>query len=724
MLHFLIIDVLLFFDKNFKLITTKYIGGFYKMKIMYILFLIVSISFSESYNMQLLSYMSFGQDCSDITGFYQDEREFAVIGLQNGAAFVDITDPYNPFEIDRIDGSNSIWRDLKYWDRHVYIGTEAEDGIKIVSVDNPDNPILVNTITDMLSSHNIYVDADGYLYVVGADEFDVWIYTLEDPSNPELVGTWNTEYCHDIEVYNNKLYCAGIYTGNFHIVDVSDKSNPITLASHFTGIDGISTHDVAVTEDEQYLFTGDENLGGHIKAWDISDYNNINLVDEYITPNGLEHTSHNLYVRPGTNFLIISYYADGTRVVDISDPTNLEEIAYYDMSDIEGLYVSNWGTYAYLPSGNIISSDIEQGLFVFELGGVSILHDDIQDIDDLQIPYVYFSANVESFDGEVENVTLHYSLDNNNWNDTAMFDNSNNGEYSATMTFDQSNIIVYYYITASNNLGQSSQYPQIDDYVSFNYGDLADILIQDFENEHNWYVESSASAGIWELGIPNGSFEQSVIVQTDADHTEDGEKCFITGNDPVDINSPGQADVDGGETVLYSDIYNLSDYNDVLLTYWRWYTNNLGNNPGSDVWNVQISSNPGNWIDLEYTTASLNEWHEKRFVLSEYIELTNSVQFRFIASDVFNDGDNGSGGSLVEAALDDFKLEIIGYDYIIGDLNLDSETNILDVVILVNIIVGEIIPSDLQLDASDLNADGFVDVIDVVSLVNIVLGDN
>jgi hypothetical protein len=180
----------------------------------------------------------------------------------------------------------------------------------------------------------------------------------------------------------------------------------------------------------------------------------------------------------------------------------------------EGLYVSNWGTYAYLPSGNIISSDIEQGLFVFELGGVSILHDDIQDIDDLQIPYVYFSANVESFDGEVENVTLHYSLDNNNWNDTAMFDNSNNGEYSATMTFDQSNIIVYYYITASNNLGQSSQYPQIDDYVSFNYGDLADILIQDFENEHNWYVESSASSGIWELGIPNGSLNNNTLFKT------------------------------------------------------------------------------------------------------------------------------------------------------------------------------------------------------------------
>ena len=86
--------------------------------------------------MQLLSHFPYDLESNDITGFAQDEREFAVIGLSNAASFVDITDPYNPFEVGRIDGSNSIWRDLKYWNRHVYIGTEAADGVKVVSVDN------------------------------------------------------------------------------------------------------------------------------------------------------------------------------------------------------------------------------------------------------------------------------------------------------------------------------------------------------------------------------------------------------------------------------------------------------------------------------------------------------------------------------------------------------------------------------------------------------------
>ena len=178
-----------------------------------------------------------------------------------------------------------------------------------------------------------------------------------------------------------------------------------------------------------------------------------------------------------------------------------------------------------------------------------------------------------------------------------------------------------------------------------------------------------------------------------------------------------------GSTVLYSDISDLSDYNDVLLTYWRWYTNNLGNNPGSDLWNVQVSSGSDTiWVDLELTTNSLNQWSERRFVLSEYIELSESVQFRFIASDVFNDGDNGSGGSLVEAAVDDFKLEIIGYELLDGDLNYDSQVNIIDIVILVNYVIGDMIPDDLQFLSADINLDGNLDVLDVVNLVNLVLG--
>ena len=73
----------------------------------------LAVLIADSYNMQLLGHLSYGQSTSDITGFYQDGREFAVVGLQDAASFVDVTVPSEAFEVARISGSNSIWRDLK-----------------------------------------------------------------------------------------------------------------------------------------------------------------------------------------------------------------------------------------------------------------------------------------------------------------------------------------------------------------------------------------------------------------------------------------------------------------------------------------------------------------------------------------------------------------------------------------------------------------------------------
>ena len=69
-----------------------------------LIFVLLSITFSDSYNMQLLSFLPYEQESSDITGFYQDGREFAVVGLQDAASFVDVTNPRAPFEVGRIDG--------------------------------------------------------------------------------------------------------------------------------------------------------------------------------------------------------------------------------------------------------------------------------------------------------------------------------------------------------------------------------------------------------------------------------------------------------------------------------------------------------------------------------------------------------------------------------------------------------------------------------------------
>ena len=100
---------------------------------------------------------------------------------------------------------------------------------------------------------------------------------------------------------------------------------------------------------------------------------------------------------------------------------------------------------------------------------------------------------------------------------------------------------------------------------------------------------------------------------------------------------------------------------------------------------------------------------------------STSVQFKFIADDAFYDGDDGSGGSLVEAAVDNFKIQYVGDVAASGDINNDGSINVVDVILVVNMILGT---SESDLVAADLNADGQINVLDIVIIIDLILNDN
>ena len=56
-----------------------------------------------------------------------------------------------------------------------------------------------------------------------------------------------------------------------------------------------------------------------------------------------------------------------------------------------------------------------------------------------------------------------------------------------------------------------------------------------------------------------------------------------------------------------------------------------------------------------------------------------------------------------------------------GDLNLDDIINIVDVVILVNIILDNTTPTDIQSNLADMNYDGNINISDIILLINTIL---
>ena len=350
------------------------------MRIFIIIFLFPFISLSQdSLNMSLLGSIDYPlTNGIDIWGYVDSsDNEYAIVGLRDGVSFVDVTDPTNPDEKFFIADIYSVWRDIKTWNNYAYVTTESDTGLLIIDL----NDLSGNTywhVKDFISdnsndtihfeaAHNLFIDENGIAYIFGASNPPgqsippngaIILDLNSDPINPTYLGNWNDHYIHDGMVRNDTLWAACVYYGSAFCIDVLDKSSPNTIASVNTP--NSFTHNVWPSDDGNYIYTTDEQGGAFVTAYNVEDLNNIYEVDRLQTNPGSNSIPHNSFV--DGNFLVTSYYTNGTVVYDITHPDNMVEVAYYDsyLGSGWGFY-GCWGTYPYLPSGNIISSDVNSG---------------------------------------------------------------------------------------------------------------------------------------------------------------------------------------------------------------------------------------------------------------------------------------------------------------------------------------------------------------------------
>lgn len=307
---------------------------------------------------------------------YADEtgKEYAIVGCDNGVSIVDVTNPAAPVEVFYHAGMNSTWREVKTYNNYAYITTEATEGMTIIDL----NP-LPGTITaanvynftgpasdSWISAHSLFIDeATGVLFLHGTDRGNggVILYDLNSsPTNPNELGEFDNWYVHDSYSRGDTLYSAHIYDGFFTITDVSNPSG-ITMMSGQQHTPKNFAHNCWLSANGKYLFTTDEVTASWITAYDVTDFSDIKEVDRIRRSETSGSIAHNTYWL--NNYLVTSYYRDGVTIHDVTDPTNMIEVGHYDTSPMSGDgFNGAWGVYPYLPSGNLLVSDMEEGLFI------------------------------------------------------------------------------------------------------------------------------------------------------------------------------------------------------------------------------------------------------------------------------------------------------------------------------------------------------------------------
>jgi len=700
------------------------------------------MAFAQDFkNMEVVSIHPPNFGNSDIWGWVDESdnnREYALLGGITSIEVVDLLDPVNPQSVYLIPGGFSIWRDLKTWNNHCYVvDDQAGEALVILDLNGAPNnishitvdSIYVNGTTNYFLSqtHNIYIDEFGYAYLTGTSVYPTredknngtngflvgcLILDLKDnPKQPRYAGEYQP-YVHDAFVRDNIMYAAQVYNGIISVVDVSDKTNLVVMGT--TPTSGSFSHNCWLSEDDNYLFTTDEIENGFLDSYDVSDFTDIKLLDKIQSNPGTNTIPHNCIVKG--NFLFTSYYADGITIHDVTHPDNMVEVAYLDTSpdyvgNDAGGFHGAWGVYPFLPSGLILISDIEEGLYVLssshqqaayihgtvvdvstnnpipfaqiDLGGGLVITE-TDPLGEFKIGYAdagNYQLTADKFgflqignvtanavNGEVIEVTIEM-IGNGlyiNGSVSDIYGNAIDG-VSVTLSSDEVNETFTSTTAGSFTLG-----PVIDgvyDIIITSWG-YQPVVLEDieldpnnstisvemtpgyydnFESDFGWTISGNASAGIWVRDIPIGTDFEGTTINPDTDVSTDfGDFCFVTGNS--DGGNPGADDVDDGSSILTTPVMDLSNYNDPYLHYHWWFANDGGSEDLNDSFTISIT-NGDETVELESITAALplSQWMPSSFKLDDYIEMTNTMQVIFDAND-------NNPGHLVEAGLDVFSI--------------------------------------------------------------------
>ena len=346
-----------------------------------------------------ISLETFGSEAAnDNWGWVDHEsgKEYVLSGLDDGTAFIDISDPKNPIFLGKLPTATTVspWRDIKVYENHAFIVSEApEHGLQVFDLTRlrliDEFQIFTSDarLTDFGNAHNIWINQEsGYAYVFGSELYQggPLFINITNPINPQVEGGYaDDSYTHDAHIVtydgpDNQYKGREILFGSnsdggennkIIIVDITDKSNPIRINS-ITYTNGGYTHQGFLSEDHRYFFLGDEldelqyGVPTQTRIFDLTSLSNSTLHVNYF--GGVNAIDHNGYVK-GNKFYLASYTA-GLRVLDISQVQNksVKEIGFFDTypSNNNPKFNGVWSIYPFFESGIIAINDIDSGLFL------------------------------------------------------------------------------------------------------------------------------------------------------------------------------------------------------------------------------------------------------------------------------------------------------------------------------------------------------------------------
>lgn len=317
-----------------------------------------------------------GARYNEVSGFVWKGKEYGVIGSTEGAHIIDIDQCTQVFMLPARDSGNTIvHRDYEVY-RH-YLYTSAYEGNNVLQIWDfsylPDSIHLAYE-SDFMLSVNLFIDtAKATLYACSAKSllygFDqMQVFSLSNAEKPTLLTRYNrNSEIHDVYVRNDTAYCSSANYG-YEVVDFSKQNTTWQNIAEMRFYPFQGYNHSSWLNEKGFGVLSDETHGFPLKVIDVRNLDNLKVVSTF-KPNDNDSLSipHKPLLK--NDFAFISYYFDGLQIYDISDPYHPVRTGYFDTYPSPSFlgFAGAWGCYPFLPSGRVLISDMQSGLFVLDV---------------------------------------------------------------------------------------------------------------------------------------------------------------------------------------------------------------------------------------------------------------------------------------------------------------------------------------------------------------------
>lgn len=353
-----------------------------------------------------------GLRLNDVWGWVDPEtsKKYALVGREDGTAFVDVTDPTRPMYLGELlrpsTAQTNVWRDIKVDGYYAFIvadgssGRRGGHGMQVFDLrrlrDVSASPVSFDAdavYTDFTVAHNLAINEETHrAYIVGSGvdargcNAGLHIVDISDPLQPTFEGCFNDVgtgrarggYTHDVQCviykgpdvgWQGREICIGSNETAISLVDVTLADAPVPI-SRGTYPTSAYVHQGWLTEDHRYFVQDDELDERAFSAqtrtfiWDLQDLDDPVLLT--IFTSDVISTDHNLYVKG--SLVYQANYSSGLRILDISDPEQPFIAGWFDTypASDELNFEGAWTAWPFPDDNLVLVSGRREGLFLLQ----------------------------------------------------------------------------------------------------------------------------------------------------------------------------------------------------------------------------------------------------------------------------------------------------------------------------------------------------------------------